>query len=113
LSESLEDALTILGSDRRIALCREMTKTYEEVVRGTIGELLEWSRGKEVLGEITLVLEGFDPNNQRYADDELISMVKARESMGETRKEAIAEVAKDAGVPKRAVFDLMVGSKRS
>jgi 16S rRNA (cytidine1402-2'-O)-methyltransferase len=40
-------------------------------------------------------------------------MVKARESMGETRKEAIAEVAKEAGVPKRAVFDLMVGSKRS
>ena len=52
LAESLADALVVFGADRSAAICREMTKTYEEVVRGSLEELLKWSMSKEILGEI-------------------------------------------------------------
>lgn len=58
LAESLADALAVFGANRSAAICREMTKTYEEVVRGSLEELLQWSMSKEILGEITLVIAG-------------------------------------------------------
>jgi 16S rRNA (cytidine1402-2'-O)-methyltransferase len=111
IKESLLDMETVFGPKRRIAICREMTKTYEEVARGTITELIEWAGSKEILGEITIVIEGFNPDSRKYSDKELIAKVLASESAGNTRKEAIAEVAKEIGVAKRAVFDLMVANK--
>jgi len=111
LVESLNDMQSALGSDRRAAICREMTKTYEEVSRGTIGELIEWAESKEILGEITIVIDGFNPESREFSDAELIAKVLARESAGEARKEAIAAVAKEVGIAKRAVFDLMVANK--
>jgi 16S rRNA (cytidine1402-2'-O)-methyltransferase len=111
LQESLTDALAVLGADRRAAICREMTKTYEETIRGTIAELLEWSSDREILGEITIVLEGFDPNSQSYSAEQLVEMVRQRESAGESRKDAISAIAKNLNLPKRMVFDAMVGAK--
>lgn len=111
LMESLQDMQTALGTDRRAAICREMTKTYEEVARGTIAELIEWAHSKDILGEITIVIEGFNPESREYSDAQLIEKVLARESAGEARKEAIAAVAKEVGIAKRAVFDLMVANK--
>jgi 16S rRNA (cytidine1402-2'-O)-methyltransferase len=111
LIESLQDMKFVFGPDRRIAICREMTKTYEEIARGTVTELIEWAGSKEILGEITIVIEGFNPDSRKYSDEELISKVLARESAGQARKEAIAAVAKEVGIAKRAVFDLMVASK--
>jgi 16S rRNA (cytidine1402-2'-O)-methyltransferase len=111
LIESLQDMKFVFGPDRRIAICREMTKTYEEIARGTVTELIEWAGSKEILGEITIVIEGFNPDSRKFSDEELISKVLARESAGQARKEAIAAVAKEVGIAKRAVFDLMVASK--
>lgn len=111
LKDSLKDALEVFGSNRRIAICREMTKTYEETIRGTIAELIEWSSGREILGEITVVLEGFDATSRAYSTADLIERVSAREKAGEVRKDAIAAIAKELNLPKRAVFDAMVGSK--
>jgi 16S rRNA (cytidine1402-2'-O)-methyltransferase len=111
LLASLEDAQAIFGSTRRIAICREMTKTYEEIVRGSISDLLNWSREREILGEITIVVEGFDASSQTYLPAELIALVLARESAGESRKDAISAIAKEVDLPKRIVFDAMVGSK--
>jgi 16S rRNA (cytidine1402-2'-O)-methyltransferase len=113
LKESLSDALTILGPAKRAAICREMTKTYEESVRGTLQELLDWSAGREILGEITVVLEGFDPTSKSYGASELVELVRTRESAGESRKDAIAAIARELDLPKRLVFDAMVGSKSS
>jgi 16S rRNA (cytidine1402-2'-O)-methyltransferase len=56
LLEALIDAAAIFGHDRKAAICREMTKTYEETIRGTISELITWAQSREILGEITLVL---------------------------------------------------------
>lgn len=111
LRESLGDALEIFGPARRVAICREMTKRYEESARGTLEELVAWSNEGEILGEITIVLAGFDPATITYSAAELVQMVLARESAGEPRKDAIAAIAKELDLPKRLVFDAMVGSK--
>ena len=111
LVESLQDMKKAFGADRSIAVCREMTKTYEEVARGPISEILDWALSKEILGELTIVIEGFNPESRTFTDDELVSKVLVRESAGEARKEAIAAVAKEVGVAKRTVFDAMVSQK--
>jgi len=113
LHESLVDAIEVLGGDRQAAICREMTKTYEETIRGSLHELLEWSTGREILGELTLVLAGYDSSGREYSVEELVTLVRARETAGEARKEAISEVAKQVNLPKRVVFDAMVSAKPS
>jgi len=109
--ESLTEVAEAFGEDRTGAICREMSKQYEEVVRGSITELITWASSKEILGEITVVLEGFDPGSREFSVDQLIKLVLAQEESGEGRKEAIALVAKENGVSKRVVFDAMVAYK--
>ena len=111
LPEFLADAVTAFGDFRLGAICREMTKTYEETIRGTAGELADWAATHEVLGEITVVFQGFDPSSESYSQADFIELVLAKESAGMARKDAIAEVAHEIGVAKRAVFDAMVASK--
>lgn len=111
ITESLQDALSVFGADRNAVICREMSKQYEEVVRGSMRELLEWSKSKEILGEITVVISGFDPEAREIKDDEIIESVLHHETSGISRKEAMAEVAKSYGIAKRTVFDVMVAYK--
>jgi 16S rRNA (cytidine1402-2'-O)-methyltransferase len=111
ITECLIDAGNAFGLDRSGAICREMSKHYEEVVRGSVTELISWSKSKEILGEITVVIAGFDPASRQIADEDLIKMVLELEEIGESRKEAIAQVAKKYAVAKRVVFDAMVTYK--
>lgn len=113
LLETLEDANQVLGSDRPAAICREMTKTYEEIIRGPISDLLGWARSHEIRGEITLVVQGFDPESKQFTATDFVELVKSEEMSGITRKEAIDSVAKRLGVSKRSVFDAMVESKKT
>ena len=108
---SLTDAGSALGLDRNAAVCREMSKNYEEVVRGPISELITWANSKEILGEITVVIEGFDPSSRQFSVEDLIKLVLEQEAAGESRKTAIALVAKENSVSKRVVFDAMVTHK--
>lgn len=109
--ESLKDAGDAFGLDRIGAVCREMSKHYEEVVRGELSQLIEWAESKDILGEITIVISGFDPGTREFDSAQLVQMVLNQESAGEGRKEAIAQVAKETGVSKRVVFDAMVAYK--
>ena len=109
--ESLTDAATAFGNDRVGAVCREISKQYEEVVRGELTEILAWSKSKDILGEITVVISGFDPGSREVSPDQLVEKVLKYENSGITRKEAIAEVAIEYGVSKRIVFDVMVAYK--
>ena len=109
--QSLTDAGSAFGLDRNGAVCREMSKHYEEVVRGPISELITWANSKEILGEITVVIEGFDPSSRQFSVEDLIKLVLAHEVTGESRKSAIALVAKENSVSKRVVFDAMVTHK--
>jgi 16S rRNA (cytidine1402-2'-O)-methyltransferase len=109
--ESLSDAQSAFGSNRKSVICREMSKHYEEIVRGDISELVDWAKSKEILGEITVVVEGFDPGTREFSAEDLVKLVVEQEKAGESRKEAIAQVAKSNGVAKRVVFDAMVAYK--
>src|SRR6266496_5152839 len=94
LASTLGDAAAALGSERRAAVCRELTKTYEEVKRGGLGELAAWAEDG-VRGEITVVLEGAAPREVSVAD--LVGEVSSRVEAGERLKSAAAEVAEAAG----------------
>ena len=111
LLETLETATNALGKDRRAALCREMTKTYEETVRGTLGHIKDWANSKEILGEITIVIDGANQGAKEISQQSIIDAVKKLESVGMDRKEAIAAVAEELDLPKREVFDAMVAAK--
>jgi 16S rRNA (cytidine1402-2'-O)-methyltransferase len=102
----------VFGTGRRAAVCRELTKTYEEIKRGPLGELAAWA-AEGVRGEITVVVEGAPEKGPEELDAaELVRRVRVREEAGERRTEAIAAVAVEAGVPKREVFDAVVAAKR-
>lgn len=111
LLETLETATNALGKDRKAALCREMTKTYEETVRGTLGHIKDWANSKEILGEITIVIDGAIQGAKEISQQSIIDAVKKLESVGMDRKEAIAAVAEELDLPKREVFDAMVAAK--
>ncbi|MEU6115765.1 16S rRNA (cytidine(1402)-2'-O)-methyltransferase [Streptomyces sp. NPDC047117] len=113
LADALAAMAEVFGPDRRGAVCRELTKTYEEVRRGPLGELAEWA-AEGVRGEITIVVEGApEPSPGDVGPEELVRRVRVREEAGERRKEAIAGVAAEAGVPKREVFDAVVAAKNA
>lgn len=111
LAAALGDLAEAFGAERRAAVCRELTKTYEEVRRGVLGELAGWA-ADGVRGEITLVVAGAVAGAPGEVDEvALAAEVADREAAGQARKEAIAEVAGVRGVPKRAVFDAVVAAK--
>ncbi|WP_086733261.1 16S rRNA (cytidine(1402)-2'-O)-methyltransferase [Streptomyces glaucescens] len=113
LDDTLAAMAEVFGGERRAAVCRELTKTYEEVRRGPLAELAEWA-AEGVRGEITVVVEGAPEREAaELSAEELVRRVRVREEAGERRKEAIAAVAVEAGVPKRLVFDAVVADKRS
>ncbi|MGF0163245.1 16S rRNA (cytidine(1402)-2'-O)-methyltransferase [Streptomyces koyangensis] len=113
LAATLEAMAEVFGTDRRAAVCRELTKTYEEVKRDGLGALAAWA-AEGVRGEITIVVEGAPEAGPADLDDaELVRRVRDREEAGERRKEAIAAVAAEAGLPKRQVFDAVVAAKNA
>ncbi|MGB6164075.1 MAG: 16S rRNA (cytidine(1402)-2'-O)-methyltransferase [Pseudonocardiaceae bacterium] len=108
LAATLADAAEILGADRRAAVCRELTKTYEEVRRGGLGELAHWA-AEGVRGEITVVLSGAPLAAPPDVAD-LVGEVSERVSAGERLKEAVAAVASAHGVAKRDLYQAAVDS---
>ncbi|MFF7143388.1 16S rRNA (cytidine(1402)-2'-O)-methyltransferase [Streptomyces nodosus] len=113
LEATLSAMAEAFGAARRAAVCRELTKTYEEVRRGSLDELAAWA-AEGVRGEITVVVEGAGEKGPEELDAaELVRRVRVREDAGERRKEAIAAVAAEAGLPKREVFDAVVAAKNA
>jgi 16S rRNA (cytidine1402-2'-O)-methyltransferase len=107
LAATLDAMVLAFGDDRRAAVCRELTKTHEEVRRETLGELAAWARGG-VLGEITIVVAGATVPRAVATVDDAAALVAEREAAGAARKEAIAAVAREFGLPKRAVYAAVV-----
>ncbi len=97
------------GSDRVAAVCRELTKTHEEVRRGRLAELATWA-ADGVRGEVTIVVSGADAAASVPSDPaSLRAAVETEEGAGTSRKDAIKSVAARAGVPKRIVYDAVHG----
>ena len=110
LAATLDAMVLAFGDDRRAAVCRELTKTHEEVRRETLGELAAWARGG-VLGEITIVVAGATVPRAVATVDDAAALVAEREAAGAARKEAIAAVAREFGLPKRAVYAAVVARR--
>ena len=113
LKETLKELEAALGPDRRIALCREMTKLHEEVVRTTIREAIEL----EPRGEYVLVIEGADPEKlqaetaARFDELSLEEHVQSYIDQGLDRKEAMKAAAKDRGLSRRDVYNALLKSE--
>jgi len=111
LAATLLALVEAFGPDRPAAVCRELTKTYEQIRRGTLRELAEWAAG-DVRGEITLVVGGAPAVASSAEPAELAAAVADRETAAESRKDAIAAVARAYGLPKRVVYEAVVTQKR-
>ena len=106
LTYTLKDMLDILG-DRRIALCRELTKLHEEVIRTTLQEAQELYNEKSPKGEYVIVIEGAkepEPDEVWWEDMTVLEHVEKYIKGGDDQKEAVKKAAKDRGVPKREVY---------
>ncbi|WP_346621690.1 16S rRNA (cytidine(1402)-2'-O)-methyltransferase [Blastococcus montanus] len=110
LADALADAASVLGDDRPAAVCRELTKTHEEVRRGGLAELAAWA-ADGVRGEITLVVAGAPERAVELTPAELAAEVAAEEAAGATRKDAIRAVMERTGLPRRTVYDAVVAAK--
>jgi 16S rRNA (cytidine1402-2'-O)-methyltransferase len=109
LADALADAVSVLGADRDAVVCRELTKTYEEVRRGHLGELAEWA-AEGVRGEITVVVAGAAVTAKDPAD--LVPQVEDRAAEGVRLKDAVAEVAEVSGVRKKDLYDAVLAARR-
>ena len=98
LTAALEAMVQAFGEQRPAAVCRELTKTYEQVRRGSLAELAGWAQ-EGVRGEITIVIQGAEGGRAPVAVD------------GDPRKVAIAAVAAAFGIDKRAAYDAVVAAK--
>ena len=110
LADTLAEAAQVLGPDRRAAVCRELTKTFEEVLRGTLAELAERTAAG-VLGEIVVVLEGVDAAQTRAAPEDLVEYVEERVRAGERLKDACAAVAEGATLTKRELYQAVLDAR--
>jgi 16S rRNA (cytidine1402-2'-O)-methyltransferase len=110
LQAALAALAEAFGNDRRAAVCRELTKTYEQVRRGSLGELVEWVSAGDVLGEITIVVAGAEPAPANVED--AVARVAEREAAGVPRKQAVADVARESGLSRREVYNAVVGAPR-
>ncbi|MEV0646753.1 16S rRNA (cytidine(1402)-2'-O)-methyltransferase [Phytomonospora sp. NPDC050363] len=112
IEATVADMRDEFGAERPAALCRELTKTYEEVRRGTLAELADSVVADAPRGEITLVVAGAEPPEPaELSDADIAEAVAVREADGMSRKEAMSEVAQRHGLKRRDVFDALLRAK--
>lgn len=103
-ADSLRAMADAWGEDRAAALCRELTKRYEEVRRGGVGELAQWAAAG-VRGEVTLVVSGSPPTQTLVLGDAAVrGLVDEAVATGLSRKDAVLAVMHDTGLPRRTVY---------
>ena len=113
LAATLASAAEVFGADRMGAVCRELTKPYEEVKRGTLGELRDWAGGG-VKGEICVVIDAAGEKTEAEIGaliEDLVAVVEARVSAGERLKSAAGDVAKEHGVSKRELYQAVLNAR--
>jgi 16S rRNA (cytidine1402-2'-O)-methyltransferase len=110
LAATLADAAAVLGADRRAAVCRELTKQYEEIRRGGLAELAEWA-AEGVRGEVTVVLAGAEPAPATDVG-ELVGQVTELIAGGLRLKEAVAELSAGTGVSRKTLYDAVLAARQ-
>ncbi|MGB2736916.1 MAG: SAM-dependent methyltransferase, partial [Candidatus Nanopelagicales bacterium] len=110
ITETLAAMERAFGANRRAAVCRELTKTYEQVTRSGLADLVEWSR-EGVRGEISIVVEGADSNPAEVSDADLVEAVADLMAAGLDKRTATAQVAVTTGQQKRRVYNAVLAAK--
>jgi 16S rRNA (cytidine1402-2'-O)-methyltransferase len=108
LAATLTAMAEAFGADRSAAVCRELTKTYEEVRRGPLSELAEWA-GDHARGEITVVVAGIRGAVADVAD--VLPAIQARVAAGERLKDVCADLAAHTGLSKKALYDAALAAR--
>ncbi len=111
IAASLTAMSAAFGADRDAVVCRELTKTFEEIKRGCLGELVEWATGG-LRGEITVVVAGAPMLAVDASPAQLNERVAELINGGADKKTAIAAVAREVGLPKREVYDAVLSAPR-
>lgn len=104
LPAALADLAAAFGADRPAVVARELSKTWEEVVRAPLGELVTWASSKEIKGEVTLVIGGATTSTPALDDDALAALVAERVAAGDSRRDAVDAVAATTGIARRTVY---------
>ena len=106
LTNTLSDLAAVFGPDRRISLCRELTKLHEEVIRTTLQGAQELYAEQSPRGEYVLVLEGAAPMQaEQITVDDALELVKQKLSEGLSKKDAVKEIARQTGIAKNMLYD--------
>ena len=116
LADTLAAMIQTFGADRQVAICRELTKTHEEVFRGSVAEAADWA-ADGVLGEVTIVLAGADAEARRselglVSESDWVAAVRSAVAAGVDQRTAITDVAEAAQVGRRAVYEAVIRAKR-
>ncbi len=109
VTDTLDDFLAVFGGERRISLCRELTKLHEEVLRTTIAEAVEHFKTAEPRGEFVLVVEGAAPQVEEADPDAALRRVEQLRGEGLSLKDAAAQAAAEFGMKKRQLYDMAIG----
>jgi 16S rRNA (cytidine1402-2'-O)-methyltransferase len=109
LRDTLDDLCAVLGGQRPITLCRELSKLHEEIVRSTLSEAVEHYREREPRGEYVLVVGGTQPRTESPDPEQGLSRVEQLRREGLSLKEAAARAAAETGLKKRLLYDLALG----
>lgn len=104
IEDTLKDMATILGEDRQASLARELTKTHEEYIRGTLGELKDVAP-ETIIGEIVIVVEGAKTIEKELSDEEIVGLLQGKLEKLKS-KDAIKEIANEYSIPKNRVYDI-------
>ena len=111
LAQTLAVMADVFGAERPAAVCRELTKIHEEVVRGSLGELVAWAGEREVLGEISLVVQGA-PARRAGVDAGMIAQVRELADAGLRLKAAAAYVAKREGLRPNELYSAVLAAEK-
>ena len=109
LRDTLADLAEAFGPERRISLCRELTKLHEEILRTTLGEAAALYREREPRGEFVLVVEGAVPEAAEADPEGALARVEELRAAGLSLKEAAAQAAAEFGMKKRQLYDMALG----
>lgn len=108
LRATLLDLLETFGSERKIALCRELTKLHEDIQRTTLREAVAFYQTNEPRGEYVLVLSGCEADTEILTQEQALNLIAALMERGLSKKDAVKQVARETGFPKNALYDAAI-----